>query len=359
MQMNAQTIVEKNAFISYGIVLAILISVIVIELVLVIIHKIKKMRNSTQWLELHKNLPTTEENIKRVSKASGLNDKEKKFLSQLCKEYNVPNIEYCIRNSETVDELFKKKYKALCEDENPQNEEEKAVLFGLRYKLEIVYRSTMVIASTKSLQAGQELQYVDVRGTLWSFTIEKNTPQCIYVTLPSSFAATKLKPEQMSKISIQFNHKSGMAYSTSLRVIRYDLSENGLTTMVLSHSNSLKKLQRRQAKRMILNKTCRFSAVDANLSEKTYTVHEKTHEGILQDISSKGCRVICSLPITQGQFINVKFSLYGQKEENATGMIVFTSKSEDGERFILHIQFVDIELSVKNRIYALIYNYVN
>ena len=48
----------------------------------------------------------------------------------------------------------------------------------------------------------------------------------------------------------------------------------------------------------------------------------------------------------------------GISTEDAIGLIVNTTATTDNNHFILHIQFIQISKSVRNRIYALIYNYL-
>ena len=116
-------------------------------------------------------------------------------------------------------------------------------------------------------------------------------------------------------------------------------------------------MQRRSAKRTNVNKDCQFSAVQDD--NNTYTVLEKKYTGILLDISVSGGKVICKMPIKEGQLIHVDFKLTDDITHEAIGKIISTKKSTEGNDFVLHIKFIEISLNAKNDINAYIYGYKN
>jgi len=345
---------------NYTIVFIAIIFIAILLVIYLLIKWINKIHSSPQWVESHKNLPTTLKNINHVSKTSNLDKNEKLLLIEICSRYKPLNLEFLIKNEKSIDDLFKQEFQFL----NKENDTDKiTILFLLRYKLEKTYKNSLIITSSKSIIAGQQLIYTDRRGTLWTLSVYENNNQGLFISLPQSFASSNIKPEQLSKLNITFTSNTGIAYIMIARVVRYEQGKDGATLMLLAHTNSLRALQRRNSKRMTLNTKCTFSAVDVSKNsddEKntTYTPKQNKYEGTIQDISSNGCRVNCTLPIHQGQFISVNFSIDGTKTDNAIGLIVSTTATSDNTHYILHIQFVKITKSVRNRIYALIYNYL-
>jgi len=211
--------------------------------------------------------------------------------------------------------------------------------------------------------SGQEFLYTDLRGTMWTFTLNENNPQGLFLTIPQLFASSNMKPEQLSKFDLNFTSKTGIAYILTVRLIRYETAKDGTMLMLIGHTNALRPMQRRGTKRIASNSPCTFSAVEVVAKGSTkngeveYRHMEKKYEGQLQDISANGCRLICSLPIKKGQYIYVDFAVSGSIRESAVGLIVMTTQTVDASRYILHIQFVQMALAVRNRIYAFIYNY--
>lgn len=346
---------------NYIIIFAALL-VILLLLVIYLIHKaVGKIHSSPQWLEAHKNLPTTKRNIENVAKEAGLTNDEKAYFAHICRKFKLPNVEYLIKDEEAINEVFKKQYKDLANRENA--EEKKALVFSTRYKIERSRNNSLIITSTKSILAGQEFLYVDDRGSNWTFTLIENNPQGLFFSIPSTFANSTLKPQQLSKLNLTFVSKSGIAYLLTLRIIRYEMSKDGSPLLIASHTNTLKAMQRRNAKRMVCDRQCKFSAVEVTSTQKgktkeiSYEPKQNKYEGKLQDISAMGCQINCTLPIQQGQYIYVEFSLDDKTINSAIGLIVQTTQTHDGTHYILHIKFIGIDIAVKNSIEALICNY--
>ena len=55
----------------------------------------------------------------------------------------------------------------------------------------------------------------------------------------------------------------------------------------------------------------------------------------------------------------IEFEITKGEPLSAIGTIVMTKKSLDGKTFILHIKFVEIDIAVRNKIYAYAYGYLN
>lgn len=353
----------------YTIPLIALIITVILVLVYLFLKWLESYKKSPQYIESHKNAATTLRIVNRISKDANFTKEEKEFLVNMCNQLSSLNIEYIIRDTEKTDELFKKKYQQLCENDipgsvNQENEKLKALLFSIRYKIEVLYKSTFVITSSKSIVPGQKMQYTDIRGTLWTIELVENTNQGLKFELPAALASSNLKPEPTSKVNVTFTTKSNICYAATFRIARYEKNDEGKEkTMITIHTNNLKAMKRRMSKRMVVNNNCVFSAVEvkgnpqAGRKNLEYIPMEKTYNGILQDISSNGCRIISSLPIKQGQYMHIKFQLNDFNAE-ATGLIVMTTQTEDKQHYILHVQFVKIEEVYKNKIYATIYEYL-
>ena len=118
--------------------------------------------------------------------------------------------------------------------------------------------------------------------------------------------------------------------------------------------------QRRGSKRHPLSVPCKFSSVKPIKQGKSvnYEIAEKKYDGQLHDISTGGCRFDCQIPIKQGQYLSLEFSI-GSVPIQVIGYIVMTTKDSAGEgnNYILHIKFVDLGVADKNRIAAFVYDY--
>ncbi|MBP5359712.1 MAG: PilZ domain-containing protein [Treponema sp.] len=340
-----------------------LLIVAIVILALLIFHLISrhlhKHRTSKKYVDEHKNEITTKKNVQNVARIASLDTEEHNLLQQICTDYKPTNIEYLIKETGPVAELLKSKYLEMIQSNASENEI--AVLFSLQYKLEKAHDEALFITTTNSLGTGHEFTYKDIDGRDWVLTLVKNSPQFIELNIPKALAESDRKPEQLSRFILSFTSKGNISYTLQTRAIRYEEAKEGVYSLFISNSNSLKPVQRRKYKRLSFISHCAFSAVKptakkADGSTKSYEILENKYDGFLQDISADGARISCSMPIKEEQYIHIKFSI-NEKEQNAVGLIVSTKKSPDQNQFILHIKFTDISIAAKNQIYAFVYGY--
>ena len=340
-----------------------LIIVAVVICALLIIHLITrylhKYHSSKKYIDEHKNETTTKKNVQNVSRMASLDADEQRLLQQICSDYNPPNIEYLIKETGPIKQLLKDKYTEMVNSR--ASDSEIAVLFTLQYKLEKAHDEALFITTTNSLGVGQEFTYKDIDGRDWLLTLVKNSPQFIELNIPKALAESDRKPEPLSRFMVSFTSKGNISYTLQTRAIRYEEAKEGVYSLFISNSNSLKPVQRRKYKRLPFVSHCAFSAVKPTAkktdgSSKSYDILENKYDRFLQDISAVGARISCPMPIKEDQYIHVKFSI-NEKEQNAVGLIVSTKKSPDQNQFILHIKFTDISIAAKNQIYAFVYGY--
>src|SRR5574344_344744 len=100
---------------NYTVIFIALIIIAILVFVYLLMKWINTIHSSPQWLEMHRNLPTTAKNIANISKVANLNKEEKKLLEQICRLFRAPNIEYLVRDEKAIDDLFRGEYQSLCE----------------------------------------------------------------------------------------------------------------------------------------------------------------------------------------------------------------------------------------------------
>lgn len=362
--MNGSLVLSRQDSSNYLVIFVAMIIILILLLIYLVYKWYKKKQSSPEWIEMHKNLPTTHKNIEHVAKFAGLDRNEKFLLELMCRKFKAPNIEFLIRDEKAVDELCKKEFDYL--NRKPDPEKMKSQLFTLRYKLERSRNSQLIITSTKSIMPGQDFSYTDERGSAWTFTLVENTPQGLSFSIPQTFANSSTKPSQMAKLNLTFVAKSGIAYILNVRLIRYETAKDSTPLMFAAHSNTLKALQRRNAKRMNINKKCRFAAVTVKAKttskgkEIKYIPKDNRYDGLLQDISATGCKILCNMDIQKGQYIYIEFPLESDTiRHSATGLIIKTLQTADNMHYTLHIKFIGIDIKVKNTIDSLIYNFIS
>ncbi|HAO30259.1 MAG TPA: hypothetical protein DCQ43_02810 [Treponema sp.] len=322
---------------------------------------IEKKHSSPEWIEAQKKLPTTKKNIEAVARNARLTNEERSVLAEICKRFNAPNIEYLIRDSQQINSMCADFYQALVALGN--REEDLFNMFNLRYKLEKLHDSATMIHDTRQLKEGQGLLYItpDNNGH-YQLILANSDDKGMYLTLPEQLTDDQKKPAELSKIALSFVGSSGLMYKFDTRAIRYEKAKDGKTLLYVSHTSTLNVLNRRQTKRMTVNKECTFRAAKDS-GKKThngkviYDIMEKTHQGTLLDVSAKGCCIKVGIPILPNQSMQVSVPTSDGAERDAIGLIVGSRKTKQGDGFILNVKFTQIDRELQNRIYADVYGY--
>ena len=344
----------------YTIVLTFIVVVGLFLALYFILRNIKRFHSSTKYIEAQKSQPTTKKNVQALAKKANLTAEEQALLWDICKRTKAKNIEYLVNDEDAISDLFRSEYEQTSFRKNV--EAVRGILFSLLFKLEKLRISSFFITSTRGLTEGQEFKFRDSDGVDWTFSLLENNVQGMVLQVPPAFYTSKFRPQALSKILLTFSTRGNLNYALISRLVRYEEYKEGKYAMILSSSNTLKPMQRRMAKRVNTNIECSFSAAKKSQKKKKgteYDVLEKQHKGILQDISATGCRLACHIPIKQGQYVFVEFSIDGVKTQEGIGIIILTKRASEENTYILHIKFMEMPLSTRNDIYAFTYGYTN
>ncbi len=340
----------------YTFVASFIIAAIVLACLYFLYLKYRDLKKSKKWIEANKNRETKFSDVRAIAHEANLDSPEKKLLWSICKAHHARNILFSYRSENEMHTLFKSEFQKL-NAQTPRNEEKISVLFSLRYKLEKLYDRKHSITSTKSLRPGQQIRVIDDNHAPHDAVVQKNTPEGFYIEISSELKNHKPKP--LSRFMINFSSATGMLYQCVVMAARYEDIPNGKEILLITHSSTLKVIQKRMTKRQGTNVECLFSAVkEIKTGRKSkFEVQQKKYTGTFIDISAGGCKISCGLPISKNQYIQLYFKLPGLIEHKAQGLILKTKKSMDEKTFVLYIKFTDINIAARNDIYAAIYDY--
>ena len=348
---------SANGGLVFAVILVVVCCAVLAALIYIFLQKYKSLRQSKKWIEANKNRLTKFSDVKVLSRDAALSDDEKAVLWRLCKRQQAKNICYLYRSEDETTKLFKNEYDFLAHS-SPRSEKKLSDLFSLRYKLEKLYDAKHSITSTKFLPVDTEVSITGEKGDQHTFKVKKNIPQGFYVEVPASLGSAK--PTPLSKFTLSVYSKAGILHQYLVRAVRYETTPAGKEWLLISHAEALKIAQKRAAKRREIDDECSFSSAKLVKGQKkdSYEVSSKKHIGRMMNISATGCKLVCDLPILEKQYLRIYFSILGLDENEATGIIIKTKRNADEKTFALYIKFTDIDMKVKNDIYAAIYGYI-
>lgn len=327
-----------------------------IGLVFFIINLLLKLVQKNFQKSLHNpDRPTTSRDIIYISQILKLTQKERNTLLEICKKKVCPNLLLLMRNQSKIDELFKEIINTT------KDEKQKALLYSIRTKIEQDPQNTSFISSTTNIIEGQEMLYRDENLDHHPTKVLKNLKEGLVLKSPQNIFGDFIKPKPLTKVSFSFETKNLIAYTFQTRVVRYQ-NENE-SEMLISHTNNLETLVRRNQKRVPYAPQCVFSAVKVSSGgtgknpKINYEALIKKHQGSLIDISANGCSLQTNIPISKGQYIYIEFRLDMESIEKVFGSIVHTTTNKQTKQTILHIEFKKISLETRNKIYKIVYDY--
>ena len=327
---------------------------------------------------LKKNINTEIKDINRITKASDIahltkiynfTEAESFFLRNLCKTQNIPNLEYIFRSEQESETFFENHYTELKERETEDDDAlqyKLSQLFSIRQKVENARKTFSNLTSTTSLPVNQRIFYVADNKEQFECKIIDNIKEGLVLTIPKDLFGHEIRLPELTKVSVIYQTKSGVAYLANVRIIRYQDSPSG-SMMVVTHCNNMQSYQRRQSRRVGVNTNCTFSAVkvvtnnsqNGKLSKISYEPLANQYHGHISEISAGGCSLQTNLSIRENQYIYIRMKIDGKTEDNIVGMIVSNTPSPDNSMFILHILFVKLSRKTRNKIYSLFYEYRN
>lgn len=329
---------------------------------LAVVYSVLKQHSSAEWASKQKKKPTRLKNINAVANKYQLTKEDKYLLYSICRSQSAPNIEYLIHEQEKLIAIFRQYYSKHIKEKNSEVELENR-FFVLLYKLEQADTVFKMITSTRSIPNGTDLIFTDAKGRCFSLKLIKHDKNALYVLPNELFMNLSDKPMDLEKITLYFSLSGDIKCRMQVRVIRYENDASGNNLLLLTHTNVITRLNRRNSKRKTINTNCIFSSVKVNVKknknkeEIEYIPNEKQYKGIIKDISSGGCTLQTSLPIKSDQYIWLKFAV---DRYHTSSIIGITRKGErymDSSNFLLHIRFVKISLATKNQIRAAIYDF--
>ena len=199
------------------------------------------------------NRKTTKKDISLIGDLLNLSANEKNFLWDLCQKYSVKNFYAELKNNEFIDSIFKKEFNSIKTDENLTS-----ILFSIRNKIDLNKNSSMVLNSSTVIPVNLQITLI-VNENRYETTLIENTKEGLILSVPKDILGNEITIPTLTKISLIFSLTNHVAYEMPSRIIRYQTRV--LKEILVSHSNNIAILHRRNFTRLPFDTDCIFSAV--------------------------------------------------------------------------------------------------
>lgn len=210
----------------------------------------------------------------------------------------------------------------------------------------------LALSSTRELPPGQVLYLVLSADIFLVGRIVNVDETMLSVRLRAGTPRAQLDPNM--QVNVHFNRSGDARYSGSCQILRTASDELG-QHVILSHSDELRRDQRRQDYRIDENRTISLWVMDEQLQEADDPFHAlgdlMPERALLEDLSGGGASIIFqrSLPLNHGAFVNLDpAATYGLPI--VRGTVIRANRRMRTDRWALSVRFEDLRPSEHQKI---------
>ena len=364
-QIGSSPLSARASFPAGVYILGVLIVAAIIVGVWILTKRIIAYKQSDEYIKKQLERQTTQKDIKKFSEEYRLTPQMSSMLWSMCKVLKVPNINYLIRETEQLAELFKKYYFYI--KENGASAQDIDTLFDLTFTVEKISAATKNLLSTKQLPLESVVFYLTHESEQFPLYVKINNNDFVALEVPKFLVERpNLKPPLLERLRFITKTQNGMTYHFTSRAMRYQNNPDGKIYLIIAHSEDLLNQAHRNSKRESIDTECIFTparlakpeekTAKANkTNEEVYIVAQKEYKGKVTNISSGGCCIKTNLPIKEKQYLSILIPSLNI-DDHIIGIIRRTRQLIDNT-YNLHIQFLHIEVESKNKINAYAFKY--
>ena len=322
-------------------------------------------KKSDKYIQKQLSRITTQKDIKTFVTNNRLSQKEADMFWAMCRDQQIPNINYFIKEAEALSEHFRDYYFHL--KEHGASQEDLDIFFTLNFNIEKISAATKNLLSTKQLIPEAIVFYLTHESEQFPFYVKSNTQDFLALEIPKfMYDNPNLRPPLLERLRFITKAQNGMTYHFTSRAMRYQTNPDGKINIIIAHSEDLLNQAHRNSKRESIDADCEFSpaklapvdekAKKSNKNKEQFIVSPKEYRGKVTNISSGGCCIKTNLPIKEKQYLSIRIESLGIQNKNEIGIIRRTRQLLDNT-YNLHIQFLQISVESKNKINAYAFKY--
>jgi c-di-GMP-binding flagellar brake protein YcgR len=235
-----------------------------------------------------------------------------------------------------------------------EREARKAVIFGIKQAIERNARRSTVLRSTHLVKPGQVLA-VGTESAKFQSRVVSNMKDFLTILAP---AADGARWPRGAPVDIYFWREGDAGYTFRSKVLGYD-TVKGISCVLVQHSKTLRKEQRRRARRKQLMRACFYYPVriaDEGGQRRAVIEHNLRALGTVVDLSTGGCAVQTLSPYEPGRLVMVEFDIERKTPIRAFGKVKGVRRQ--GTRGgVMHVMYTRVTRQYLNRICEFVYDF--
>jgi c-di-GMP-binding flagellar brake protein YcgR len=303
--------------------------------------------------------------FRRAGRSVGLPAQHVQALEELVRVTKVKQPFLVFSSAGLLDDVLKKGLYSVevARDLSPEDKEKrKAILFQVKQLIEQNARRGALMRSSVMLKPGQLLSVSPGGGGNFPSKVVSNMKDFLTISAPAGPAGAEMRWMRGTPLAVYFWRENDAGYTFPSKVLGYD-NVKGLSCVLIQHSKTLRREQRRKARRREIMRACFYypiriveSGTGRKMERKASVEQNMRSLGTVVDLSAGGCAIQALSPFEKGKLVMLEFDIDRKAPIRAFGkvMSVYKRKSRGG---IMHIKFTSVTRQHLNRICSFVYDF--
>jgi c-di-GMP-binding flagellar brake protein YcgR len=303
--------------------------------------------------------------FRRTGKAMGLGTPHIDLLENLVRVCKVKQPFLLFSSAGLLDDTLKKGLFSLDSNREMSDEERenrRAVIFQIKQIIERNARKGAMMRSTTFLRPGQLLSITPENGGQFASKVISNMKDFLTVSAPAVPAGPDTRWMRGTRLSVYFWRDNDAGYSFASKVLGYDTIK-GVSSVLIQHSKTLRKEQRRRSRRRELMRPCFYYPIkitetgQGRKAERKAVVEQNMRTlGTVVDLSGGGCAVQTLNPFDKGKLVMIEFDIDKKAPIRAFGKVMHIHRQK-GRGGVMHVMFTRVTRRYLNRISEFVYDF--
>jgi c-di-GMP-binding flagellar brake protein YcgR len=303
--------------------------------------------------------------FRRTAKSLGLPETHISMLEDLVRLCKVKQPFLVFSSASLLDDTLKKGLYSL---ENTrgvtpeERERRRAIIFQIKQLIEGNARKGAELNSTTFLRPGQSLSITPEGAAAFSSKVTSNMKDFLTVSAPAAPAGASTRWKRGTKLSVYLWRDNDAGYSFVSKILGYD-TVKGISSILIQHSRTLRREQRRRSRRRELMRACFYYPIRISEPEPGRKGDRKAAVelnmrtlGTVVDLSAGGCAIQTLNPFDKGKLVMIEFDIDRQVPVRTFGKVmhVHRQKTRGG---VMHVKFTRVTQQHLNRISEFVYDF--
>ena len=339
--------------------LAVIAGVIVLVLIATIINRRRAPRAPGQGARFSRSA------FRRTAKAFGLPQAHTDMLENLVRANKVQRPTLVFTSPSLLDDTLKKGLYALQSlSGGPPGDKESraAIIYQIKQIIERGARQEALLESSMLLKPGQVLTITPHGGSSFASRIVSNMKDSLIVATPQGTSGAEVRWARGTPLSVYLRRDNDAGYTFQTKVLGYE-TVKGVSSVLLQHSKSLRREQRRKNRRREIKRACfvypvRVAEIPEGRGVQRKASVDKNARGLgtVSDLSAGGCAIETTNPFDKGKLVMIEFDIERKAPIRAFGKVM-SSNRQRGRGGSMHVMFTNVTRQHLNKISEFVYGF--